>query len=100
FRPIRPKPLMPTLTAMMPLLIRRAGLVALGEPVERRLRRRFRGDPKLLVELLVRPRGAESPHPDEDSIRADEGVPAHADRGLDRHPDRGGADDLRLVVLA
>src|ERR1019366_7759704 len=52
------------------------------------------GDAEMAVELLGGRAGAECRHAHEDTVRADDLVPALAYGGLDRYPDRRAADDL------
>src|SRR5580658_344839 len=53
----------------------------------------------MLVKLFVRRAGAKAGHADENSVRADNRVPALADAGLDGDVDFGLADDRRALVV-
>src|SRR5439155_6254132 len=54
----------------------------------------------MLEDFLARTRCTEALHADEDAIRADEAIPAHADAGLDGDADFLGSEDLLAIRLA
>src|SRR4051812_1205302 len=85
-RPMRPNPLIATLTVMSESssqIMRAQHLV--GDGLGR--------DPEVPVEVLVGCARAETLHADEDAVGADHGVPAEAHRRLDRDLDRRIAND-------
>src|SRR3954471_19779304 len=85
-RPMRPNPLIATLTVMSESssqIVCAQHLVGDG----------FGGDPEVPVEVLVGRARPEALHADEDAIGADHGVPAEAHRRFDRDLDRRIAND-------
>src|SRR6476469_5312826 len=85
-RPMRPNPLIATLTVMSESssqIMRAQHLV--GDGLGR--------DSEVPVEVLVGRARAETLHADEEAVGADERVPAEAHRRLDRHLDRRIAND-------
>src|SRR5690606_1659334 len=83
-RPIRPNPLMATLTAMAQLQLScGASSRPFLQPVQRRLGGALGGNSEMPVQIRIGSAGAEGIHADEDAVAADDRIPALAHARLD-----------------
>src|SRR5688500_19650602 len=94
-RPMRPKPLIATRTAMKGSLGRRekkeGGFLQLGRDG---FNNTFGRDAEVLVERFRRAAGAETVHADEAALVAEDLAPAHFEPGFDRDTGLGLAEDF------